>query len=958
MLLTKYKKLTYTFWAYLLISVVVFSGSFVVLQNLNSVEEELPVNSVVQYRYLTTLENHISELGLKIKSAQFDNSRYSCSQIRFEVNKVKAVVKTSYAQFNDDIPESLPPIFNEVNAIIVDLYELLSSPESIDNTSLILLGNRVTYVQEELRNFIYRTGNSVFISLREQSEKIHILWQELIVTIILLFFSLLIIIGFVYLKRELLDKLEQAKVAAVDANKAKSRFLANMSHEIRTPLSSIIGMQSLIEKTDLNSRQLDYVHKSQNAAKTLLATINDILDFAKIESDKLEVENISFEIEDIMNNLANLFAIRAAEKNIEIAFNVSPAMAPSMQGDPTRIEQILLNLISNAIKFTDKGEVYVDVQLNHTSESNPLVEFRVKDTGIGLSAEQCERIFTVFSQADSTITRKYGGSGLGLAICKRLADTMNGDLTVSSRVGKGSTFTLSLPYVPGEERDKISHTAETVLKGKSAMVIDDNLTSRVVLHSYLSAFGIDTITFSNGSDALEYLLAEESNSVDVILIDWKMPGMDGIATGRAIQQLYEQKAITPHLTLISAYGKTALIEESMAIGIESVLLKPITQSALLNSLLEVFDQEYYNQLKSNKDRNSSPLVIKDNQEVRVLLVEDYEVNREIACELIRDMGFIVETAVDGLDAISYFDKGNSNGFQLVLMDLQMPKMDGIRATQELREKFSSEALPIVAMTADALTSSRDAALAAGMNDFITKPIDVNQLFNVLVNYTGAEAKEAKEVKEDRDKVKSVIPELFKPIAEVIDVEDTLLRFNHNEQIYRQALINFSLSDHILQLNYNKSATENMQICHTLKGAASMIGAKTLSNNVEQLEGLLKESSSSVSQELFSEISNQWKSVVNILQDWVDSQDSQEKRLVTQKKLILSEEEVLSQLNGLKTALAEFDPDASEWLKGIKSMLEENSPILLKQLEEAIQTYNYTEAETITDRLLDKRLELL
>ncbi|WED24766.1 response regulator [Vibrio sp. JC009] len=953
MSLSKYKNLTYTLWSYLLISVAVIFSAFIVLQKLNTVEEELPVNSVVQYRHLTTLENHISGLGSKIKPLLFDDRTFSRAQVRFEVNKVKAVIQATYIQFNDEIPESLPPIFSEIDNIVEDLQVLIDKPESIDRSSLILLENRVIYVQEELRNFIYRTGNSVFITLKDQHEQMHMLGQELIATIVLLLFSSLIIVGFVYLKRELLDKLEQAKTAAVDANRAKSRFLANMSHEIRTPLSSIIGMQSLIEKTDLNSRQLDYVHKSQNAAQTLLATINDILDFAKIESDKLEVEYISFEIENIMNNLANLFAIRAAEKNLEMAFNVSPAIPPCIKGDPTRIEQILLNLIGNAIKFTDKGEIYVDVQLNDADESNVLVEFSVTDTGIGLSVEQCGRIFTVFSQADSSITRKYGGSGLGLTICKRLADRMNGDLTVNSKVGKGSTFKLSLPFVQGDQLDKMSVTAETVLKGKSALVIDDNLTSRVVLHSYLSTFGIDTITFSNGADALEYLLGEE-RKIDVILIDWKMPGMDGIATARAIQEYYQPENL-PQLMLISAYGKTALMDEARAIGVESVLLKPITQSALLDSLLEVFDHDYYEQLKTSKDQSALPLVLADDQQVRVLLVEDYEVNREIARELITDMGFIVETACDGLEALSYFENGNRNDFKLVLMDLQMPKMDGIQATLELRNKFTCDALPIVAMTADALTSSRDAAFDAGMNDFITKPIDVKQLFSVMVKQTGAVVKTTTA---EGVKKAAVVPEQFQFLAGVIDVADALARFNHNEQIYRQAVINFSRSKNILQLSIENTPEENMQACHTLKGAAAMIGAMPLCKSARHLEEQLKENHAIVSEEDLTDIKNQWQYAVDIINKWIDLQKSQEQGFDTQDQQALNEEELLSRLNGLKSALAEFDPVAGELLEEIRSHLPQKSLALLDQLEEAIQTYNYTDAEAITDTLFEKRLELL
>jgi two-component system, sensor histidine kinase and response regulator len=526
------------------------------------------------------------------------------------------------------------------------------------------------------------------------------------------------------------EEISLAKEVAEEATRMKSDFLANMSHEIRTPLNAIIGLSHLALQASPTPRQRDYLLKVQGAGRHLLGVINDILDFSKVEAGKLDLEHSDFELEKLLDNTGNLISEKSHAKGLELVFEVAPDVPRNLVGDSLRLGQILLNYANNAVKFTDKGEIVVSVRASERTDRDVLLHFRVQDTGIGLTPEQTGRLFQSFSQADASTTRKFGGTGLGLAICQRLAELMGGEVGVESELGKGSTFWFSARLGIGAvTRRELVPVPD--LRGRRALVVDDSDHARAVIRDMLESMTFLTSEVSSGAAAVDEVLraSRSGHPYDVVYLDWRMPGMDGMETARRIRSL--EFASPPMFLMVTAYGREEVIKEAAGAGIQNVLVKPVSPSILFDSTMSVLGGRLAESAAPDVPRGRADDRLEAMRGARILLVEDNDINQQVARELLQDAGLSVEVADNGEVALELARKSS---FDLVFMDMQMPVMDGVTATRELRKLEGMEQLPIVAMTANAMEQDRRKCIEAGMNDFLIKPIDPGDMQAILLRW--------------------------------------------------------------------------------------------------------------------------------------------------------------------------------------------------------------------------------
>jgi two-component system, sensor histidine kinase and response regulator len=640
-------------------------------------------------------------------------------------------------------------------------------------------------------------------------------------------------------RQVVLRELEDARAVAESATRAKSMFLANMSHEVRTPMNAIIGMAYLALKTRLDPRQRDYVSKIHNAGRSLLGVINDILDFSKIEANKLELERIPFDLQQTVAN--SLFLVRqsAMDKEVELLLDMDPALIhePYLIGDGMRLGEVLTNLLSNAVKFTHHGYVRLSIRCIATRDESRVLDFAVTDTGIGMTAEQKSRLFREFTQADGSTTRKYGGTGLGLAISKRLVDLMGGTIDVESEPDRGSCFRFTAEF--GKDIKGSAASAATRVAVGRVLVVDDLPEARVVLVHMLEDLGLEAVQANNGEMALAALRdgIERGRPFAAAFIDWVMPGMDGGALINAIRDRFGDRA--PQLLVVSAYDTEGLREAVERLGVTHFLAKPVLPLSL---------QQLFSEAPVASDSASTTSGASSLEDLRVLLVEDHPINQQLAVELLRDAGVSPDVANDGEEALTLLAAHEPGYYSLVLMDLQMPRLDGYETAKRLRIDSRYADLPIVAMTAHVTPEERQRCLALGMRGHIGKPIDPAELSHLVDSFRhlrktdpGSTSGSAS-MHAGRSSTANCPP---LPVAEGLDTADGLSRTRGKADLYVDLLRHFASSFRTFGSDVRNAIAagrreEAMGLAHSLKGVAANLGATRVAASSASLEQLLRD----------------------------------------------------------------------------------------------------------------------
>ncbi|MCU7834554.1 MAG: transporter substrate-binding domain-containing protein [gamma proteobacterium symbiont of Taylorina sp.] len=741
------------------------------------------------------------------------------------------------------------------------------------------------------------------------------------------------------------DKLKEAQQAIERTSQFKSQFLANMSHEIRTPMNAIVGLAHLLSRTDINAQQADYIDNLQKSAQSLLGLINDILDFSKIEAGHLKIENIEFNLDELFNDLAKLNIIRNSAKNIEFLYDMGSDVPEILFGDPFRINQILTNLVSNAIKFTAQGHIIIKVSVldNRVLENHAVEEskqtiwlmFEVNDSGIGIAANQLNKLFEPFVQEDGSTTRKFGGTGLGLSICKQLTELMGGKIWAQSIQQEGSCFYFKLPF-------KLTNTVQTKailespgidLRGLKVLLVDDNLLSLEILSQTLQSMSFIVTNASSGNEALQ-LLSQKDQFFDLVLLDWRMPEMDGEQTSLLIREQISKDKL-PIVIMMTAYGREAAEQKINHMALDGFLVKPIMPSQLFNAFIQARQNISQSTGTFDKPKKEPDQFVINPLKGDILLAEDNKINQQVAREILEQMGLNVTICETGVEILQKLEKQHTD---LILMDIQMPEMDGYEATRQLRKKFEFIDLPVIAMTANAMLEDIEKSHQAGMDEHISKPVDPLKLYHILSRYLDENNEEQK-----IDAASTVAPTIKNWPDEVpgLNIKKGIRQVGGNEALYQNLLKDFlkhhgNLEETLQQSIQNGDHKKTVRIIHTIKGVSGNIGADRMQSITSQIDLVLKKGDT-ISPNLLNSLNEACRELYGCLQQLINGMGQIERNKQKNKPLALSKDD----LEKLKSAIENGDSQAHELLQQLSTSL---SSLVghqkVTEITESVQDYEY------------------